>query len=450
MSDSVLLKEQFAISGASPDIERKAYYDAIIHTKEHDFKLDMLVSVVTKSDFINDQVTYIEIDAQFPLGDFIRFVYPERETLSITLINFVVGAKTTTEYHLLIKDVEEDIKSNILSTVPLDELNKSYTNFRAQCISKSFKNMRTKTIEGVYKDATVTDVMSTILLKEFGLFGGVMGYGDNGLSISPSDNPRVYKHVIIPNDKAVIDVPAYLQTHKAYGVYNAGISLFFMSGQCEKMFIFPTHKTDAKISKTRMDIYGYSSTVTSTLESTYTKDGDTIKVIVTKSNKLNDDDIKNRDKGTRISSIEANSVTSRPYQVSDGKLVLKEEWLKNRQNHKEMESGSAPVKTSGVTGNQYDLRSTVTKDDGIVLTLQWNYSNVSLLEPMMSVTYTQELGDKVVEYSGILQRVDSITDNNKRVENALLFIFVKPSTGFKSGNGVFDSLSNVAESLAKF
>jgi len=429
MADNILALERFNISGASPDTPRVAYYDAILHTSNHDFRIDMLMSVYEKNDFINNQSTYLEIEGQLPLGDFLKFIYPERESLSVTLINTTIGNKHKMEYHLILKDIDSDIKSKMLDTTPMSELNKSYTHFRAQCLSKTFKHMRTKTTEGVYKDSTLYDVLTTILLKEFSLFSGMMGYFNNGLILSPLDNDRKYEHIIIPNATNIIDIPAFLQNHKTYGLYNGGVSLFFMSSHFESLYIFPTHKHTTRIGERSLEIFGLTSTDISTIESTYTLNGDRLKILVRKEDRDNEDDIKLKDRGTKIISTEANAVVSRPYQISNGKLELNADWLINRQDHKKIDDGLTPVKKSDVTGNQYALRSEVLKDSGIVLKLHWNHSNVSLLTPMMSVRYVEEIDGKLKKFDGVLQRYDAITDNNGRVENAILFIFVNENNG---------------------
>jgi hypothetical protein len=449
MANNLLTEEQFNISGASPDLVRESSYEAILHTSSHDFKIELLVSVYVKNDFINDQVSYIEIDGQLAQGDFIKFVYPERETLTLTLIHRTVGELSTTEYVFLLKDVDSDISSNILDTTSLEELNRSFTAFRGQCVPKTFKSLRTKKADGVYKKATVTDVITTLLSDSVSLktpFGTF-----SHLQMSPADNTRVYDHVILKSTDNIflLDVPSYLQEHKTYGVYNGGISTFFNAIGEESLYVFPTHKADTEVSKGTLEIFGLSSTVISTIESSYAMDNDTVKILVKKSDKVNNDDTLNRDSGVSTTSTEANAIISRPYQTEKGKLKLNDEWLINRQAHKKLPDGEAPIEDHGVTGNHYAVRSSVLKQDGILIKLEWKYSNARLLKPMMTVFYTQEVGNTLVRYKGTLQRIDTVTGNNEKVENSLLFIFIKPISGFDGGNTTFKQINNIATSLSK-
>ncbi len=419
--------EIFSVSAAGPELKREAYYTCILHTKEEDFHITMVEHVDIKRDFNNSYSDYVTVSFLMPLGDFVKHVYNNRNELRITLDNRNVGSRTKERFKFTLGTLEEAIESGKYDTTTLEELNKKgYTKISGQCVNETILTMRTKTTFGVWKDATVSDTLSSIMmsdLKRFSAFGGLFSAG---MEIASVDNTRKYKHIVIPDGTKVLDVPTFLQ-HGTYGVYNGGIGVYLQAnGEDNTLYIFPLYRTNLlSFVKKKLFVIASNNATIGSIDSTYAYEGDMLKILVTSSKKTGDSDTKHIDKGLIVESIESDSILSRPVEVTEDKVVSKPVNVKRKLQHKESTDGATVRQSYPTNNNQYAIRSDVLQNDGSVVQVQWNFSNARLLNPGMPVIYLNE--DKeggIIKTEGILQQVDVMTDCNKKMEVAILHIFL--------------------------
>lgn len=421
--------EVFAINEAGAYIKHEHTYSTIIHTDEDDFFIPLTITVDVVRDYNINTGDVIIIDVSLPLGDFVKYIYPKRDNLEVTLVNTTVGSKTKERFKLILQNVDSDIKRDIYSKNTLKELNKNgMTRITGQCINKTLNELRTKTTHGVYKQKTVNDVINVVtmeFLKSFNLFGGILS---RNLKMVPPDNTRSYDHIIIPDGTPVLDVPSFLQ-HGDYGVYNGGIGNYLQtSGEEEIMYIYPLYRTsDTIISDEMLHVIASENASQVTMSNTYAKEGNNLKIIATINTSVQDDgetDVYN--KGVGFNAVDSDSVMNRPIEASKDGVTTDKKNIKRKQIHREPEDKNFKTPYIGIVNNFYAERSKVLRNDGSLIQIQWNFSNARLLKPGMQVKVFKDSGKDDIEISnGILQGVHIVTDNNKKMEVSMLNIFLE-------------------------
>jgi len=430
IQEQAITQEVISIAGAAPDLLREAQYEMILHAGGRDYFVKQLETVIIVRDYNNSYCDYIDISFNMPLGDFVKEIYPARDELEVTLTNYTIGAKTIERLELVIIDLDKEITKGSYGHTPQNDLNSDYTKLRAQCVNKTISKAREKITHGIYKDATVTDVISSILGEELNVFSSMYNIASGGLKMVPADNTRTYKHILVNKGTKLLDVPKMIQNGQ-YGVYNGDISLYLQTyGESETIYISPKYRQNLLgYFSNKLYIVGVTQSTIRGIDSTYTLSGDMVKILVQRNNALFDNDTKIRDKGTAVVSLESDAMMSRPVEIKSDKMIVKEDSVTNRQASKEVASGVGPVEYAGETNNLYKLRTDGLIRDGVVIQLDWKSSNARLLVPMMPIIYIVEHEGKIVRFEGVLQRVDVITVIKEKTENAKLTIFLKKMGG---------------------
>jgi len=422
----VITKEVISISGASPDIERLTRYDMKLSTDTDTFVISNLSTVELLRDYNNNYCDYIIVSFQMPLGDFIKQIYPKRDSLHVILNHQTLGSVVVEKLDFVLSEIDRTAMDGTLDSKSMNELNRTFINLTGQCLNKTIMELRDSTTHGLYKDVTVSDVINNVLSKELNIFGGIFGMGNGGITMVPPDNERKYDRISIVKGTRILDVPKYLQKG-VYGVYNGGITTYLQAfNGKESLYIAPLY---------RQNLYGYFTkslyivaaqreSVT-TLDSTYVVDGNVIKIIVARDQHISDDDANIKNEGTGFIATEANSLTSRPVQISKDKMKISEDFVTTKFAHKKVNGKIGPVASKGVSSNFYDGRTDGLIRDGILIQVNWKSSNTRLLSPMMPISYVIEVDGKIKKYEGVLHRVDSITDVPNETENSVLTIFVR-------------------------
>lgn len=418
-------KEVFNITASWVDIDNEASYKMMLHTGEYDLYIDQIVSVHITRDYNNAYCDYIEVDFAMPLGDFIYAVLPAKDKLQVTLTNYVVGGVNRERLNLVLKDVDPDVLAKKYHNSTHEELNRKMTQASGQCVNVTIESMRTKLTSGIYKDTTVEDVVRTVFFKELNIMSSLYGLTPGGLKMVPSNNKRKYEHITIPEGTTVLGVPTYLQKGD-YGIYNGHISTYLQTYDSKEiMYIAPLYRQNLfSYFDKKLYIVGVASIMMANVENTYAVSDDMIKILVPTNNAIAENDYKIRDHGTAIETTESDAILSRPAQITKDKMKVNSDYVIEKQAHKKISNGIGPVKNKGVKNNQYDARSDALIRDGIVAQLKWNNSNSRLLTPLMPVVYIYEADGKILKHEGILQRVDTITDNSARAEGSVLTVFL--------------------------
>lgn len=428
-----LFGEFYEIISAEPHKKREIRLSLTLKTPEHFFEIPRVIGIDMESDFVNSITDHISVTFQMLKGDFFKYIVPEKENLTAIITIATLGKTLKGRFKAHIDD-RFNIKSEQAKTIPGDILNQSLIEVGIECIEETILNMKNMTIDGVFPSikpedenpprVTVTDVIlgnlsvgTGPIIETFAAFGF-------GVKMVPADNTRAYEHIIVPTGTKLLGLPHYLQ--EKYGVYNGNINIYKRVFDTTTLYIYPPHRSNMlKFMEDTLQIIGVNEQRLKGIDSTYIKDGSTIKIMIVREAKINDSDKDVKNRGIRIKATEADTIVHRPLEITPDEVKVKASDIISKTQHRELKSGDTPVVNGGVTNNHYRLRSRVLQNDGTYLQIVWNHSNTRLLKPMMGVTYYEQDGNKVVNYEGLLHKIHTVYDNNKQVEHAVLFIFLK-------------------------
>lgn len=422
-------------------------HSIILHTVDKDIELDKVASVEFKEDYNGNYSDEIYVEVFCPMGDFVKLIYPHRNNLEISVIKKVGSIKEAERYKCVLMNINENYGSGRYKEASHSDLNTNeLKNLRCQCLDRAVEGIRLKTVEGVYRDHTLTELL-------VGLFHVEMNKVKiNGVNVDPIinimklDNERKYNHIIVPSGMKLVDLPVYLQ-EKDYGLYNGHIGLYikkyklgtyFKKEYSEKktnVFVYPLYNPEiTKNSKNKLIIYNIPNYKYSMVENTYLIDDTNIKIIASEdSRKSNTGDDSFMDKGVGFISLDAKSVMRRPFEISQDGVNNNKSVSNNETYMKERSDGSMYRGHNKPTDNLYNLRSNYLKEHGDLIQITWGFSDTKYLLPGMAVIYVY-LGDNnnVVRLNGVLQSHYTVYNQPSKKSTTILNIFVEKDKNEKA------------------
>lgn len=431
LKNKALTGEIYSVLAASPDTLRESRVEMVLHAGENDFRLQRVLHCDIKKNFNSAYTDHITVVFDMPLGDYIYHVLPYKDTLTATLDNYNIGVHTSIKYEAEITKMDEMILNGKYKSGIQEELNRHFTRVEVQLLSLTYKAARTKQVMGIYKEATVGDVITTLFAEVLNKHSNLLGFLPGDLNLIPPDNTRKYDHIVIPHGTGMLELPYFLQ-HGDYGVYNGDIGTYITaSSQREEVYIYPVYRTNLLSHfDQHLKIISVDTLTLAAMDSTYTYTDNEIKILVTANPKPYDNEDKLKNKGVSITTVETDAIPSRPIQISKDKMKADTTNTTRRYTHKKLNSQAYPIRYEARTNNNYQARSEVLKDDGVLLTVEWRFSNASLIKPMMPVIFLEEAEGTVKHREGLVQQVYTVIDNNTHTEvtNLVLFLINENNT----------------------
>ncbi len=438
MHDNRIDKEVLEISGAGAYMDMHAYYEGYLHTKSLDVWLQTIEYVDILRDYNGNVSDLTTTSFLMPLGDFVKKFYPERDNLQITIIGYTVGKKTTTKLKFIITGVDDDIKNGVYDKKTIHELNKEgMTKLTGECVSLTADKLRNVTAPGAYEKATVDDVLITTMSKALGgieVFDFSLGKETH---IADSNNKRIYDHIVIPDSINILDIPSYMQNAE-YGIFNGDVGTYIQNvDDNESIHVYPLYRPNLlPSSKLKLQVTVVPSATMASVDSTYAMDGNVLKILTNVFVKPDaDNEAKLKSSGSGVNMTDDETILKRPVEVSPDEVKVNSENTKRKYVHKKTADGEAKFEQHENKSNTYSARSSVLKNDGKFIQVQWNFSNARLLTPAMGIIYVIEESDGIKTYEGVLHGVHITCDNNSKMEVAILSIFLTRNTS----NGVTNS-----------
>ena len=442
LTNKSLDAEILSVASVGSDLNRDTYYKAVLHA-ETDMFITHITTVDINRDFNNGRTDKVTIIFMMPLGDFVYHVLPHKNNLIMTLENFNIGMHTKEDMRATIVTMDESISSGKLQNDTMENLNKHLTKVEMQLTSLTYLSMRGKMVEGVFKEATVEDVLISEIGSGINKFSSLFGLSSGGLDIVPPDNTRKYDHIIIPHHKNVslLDLPKYLQTSE-YGVYNGDIGFYLQAyNNIDKMHIYPLYRNNLlSFRQDKLYVISVASAVMAGIDNTYAMDGNLLKILVLAGEKPMDGEDKFHSMGTSVNAIESDSIATRQFEISKDGMKISADNMLRRQTHKALESKDYTVKNSEITNNMYKHRSEILKGDGVLVNVTWNTSNSRLITPMMPVIFIEEVGGKISKREGMVQAVYVLADNVQKRETTSLTLFLENGTTKDKNKQEFGSI----------
>lgn len=393
----------------------------ILHTKELDFYINYFISLEIYQDFINNISDQYLITFKIPLGDFVKFIYPYKDNLEMTIIT----DDTPRRHKLVLYSDVANIEMYLHRT--LEDLNKlELIEIEGQCLDRVIELLRTKTDVGIYRDVTPMDVIQhTVLnnIKDIKIDGEKV---DCKVTYTTPHNKRSYSHITIPNGTKVIDIPTYIQ-NTDYGVYNGDIGMYYQQIQKERiygkgdgveshLFVYPLTNTDSvKNDLRRLELYKLPHTLLHIIDNSFVIDDKVIKMVIdVASDSIDTGDKEYMNYGESFNVSEVNKVMNRPHTAIRGETP---EINFDKYNYniasKSRDDTISLSRTIKPTDNLYKERSMVLKSLGSMLKFTWRSADIDYLYPGMRVVYTYtDAFDNVITYNGVLQHVYNKIDHN--------------------------------------
>lgn len=441
IESSLLGPEINQIIGKKETNSNSIEHEVIIHTVDNEIIITRLISIEFKEDYNTNYSDEIYIELLCPMGDFVKLIYPYRNNLEISVIRKFNNTKELDRYKLVLLNINDNYGSGKYKEMSLEELNKNEAkNLRCQCIDRSVEAIRLKTVEGVFREHTIGEILTGLFHIE------LLNIKVNGSPIDPlinmikADNERIYNHVIVPSGTKLVDLPVFLQ-ERDYGIYNGHIGFYiknyktgtyFNKAQSDKkinVFIYPLYNPEVALRNNnhKLIIYNVPNFKYSMVENTYLIDNDNIKIIASEdSRKTNTGDDVYMDEGVGFVSLDAKTVMRRPFEITEQGVINSKSGANNEAYMKERSDGAMYRGYNKPTDNLYKLRSNYLKHNGDIIQVKWNFSNAKYLIPGMPVIYAY-LGDNnnVIRLNGVLQSHYTLYNQTSKMSTTILIIFVE-------------------------
>ena len=428
-----------------PDVTKIIYSDSkpvkfefkgMLHTEKYDIPIFRIKTIDVERDYINNLSDYIFIEFDLPLGDYATKLYPYRGNLEFTIkrirLQETAGGKEPntgifTERLKAVFNPQENRVVNASQTEQIDAASLNiaeWVTVKLQLLNRSIEPLRIKTVDGIYRDVTVKQIIHNLLAGESNkvLVDGKPSI--DGIDIVEPDNKESRKHINIPTGTKITSIPSYLQEISC-GVYNAGIGTYLQTYNKNKLwFVYPFYNlTRFSENVPKLIIYELPKERFKNSDRTYFQDGKILNIVATNETKYSDSaetDYMNNGSGVRMS--DANTFMKKPIVITDKGPKGVRAHLNFEVVNEERKDGLnyAPISASRITSNPYSEYSKVLSRNIARLDITWENADPLLLYPGMPCKYVFLSKNKPVELKGILYYVHAFTalqgqgiDNNQ-------------------------------------
>lgn len=411
-----------------------------------DFKLTLLsetneidiVNIVTyrtNSNFNNNISDIIYIEFLYPMGDFLKRVYPNRDKLDIR-INIKYGDKNITKVFkaLIMNKLPEEYDSKLSNAdhKTLDE--ETLERISLQCVDPLTLTLKNINTSGIYHDVTVKKILNGIIgesIENLTVLGKKIEYK---LNIFDLNNKKKYSNFIIKPFTKVIKLPYILQ-NTDYGLYDYGIGIYFTNINTIRNTIMydinvyplydPTrYKRDSKYPKLMLISPAVKNLDKNHYNAFY--DNGVYKLIVSNLSFRDDNDKKRYEHGTGvIESFSDSYLNTNLSTVTDDKILFDSKDTFAIENLDTATYGHAKYIETDFDDNVHKYRSDINLTKGRTAIIKLKDINSDFIFPGMSLEYMFIKNNEVITLHGVVQGVDS-TNNIASKENVtVILIFIE-------------------------
>lgn len=393
--------------------KRKTYYPMFV------------TGVTLERDYFSGFTDNLILTVIMPLGKYAHRVYPSRRELEVTLIKEpqVEGSleedadnPVVTERFLatLIRGGPAPAELQGLESKDEEQLDyRELVEVQFQLRNHLIDQLRLMTVGGAYRKIKMFDLIRAILTKEPKKAQVDAERKLLGVNMVPPSNEQEREQVLFNHMTPLADVPGYLQ--KEVGVYNSSLGHFI---QGRHWFVYPLHDCEEYTKRQ------YTGTIVivpqhklSNSERTFMKKANSVTILVTGQTGFQDDDgiqYLNQGNGTRYT--DAAQMVEQMGRSSNNKLLTERKKINSEyvsEDYKQMphleKLYHAPLAKQRVTANPFPILSALNARRGAYFKCVWENHDSNLLIPGMPFRVLTLEGDDVIEYRGILHRVDNVS-----------------------------------------
>ena len=424
---------------------KRTYWMAEFHTPVESVQVFKVVSIDIKRDYENDFSDEIILRIVFFPGKYNYRIFPYLDNLELSLYRFddlgpisnipdLRKASFNKRYKAtIIKPPSSVIENN--NSFQLDErsmdLNDIIT-LDVQLIDKSINEIRLMSIGGVYRNTNTHEVIKNCLTQFSSQVSSSSEDKPKGVDIVPYPQIQTRQHILVRHGTRLVDLPNELQKN-AGGVYPAGLGYFY---QDNIWYVYPAYDTGRFNTTIKtMTIINVPSKKLPASEKTYIVDGQHTTVIATgNTNVLNMSEslVLNLGNGSRFT--DAGKIMNDVVDVSGNRALVSRGSNNNEISNisRDDKINIAYVSDSRITSNVLNEYSKLALRDGVLISVQWENSNLDLIYPGLPVLFKFLHKDKIKEIEGVVLKTSHYIElgpdgmlSNRHATTTNLGIFVK-------------------------
>lgn len=420
------------------------YWEAKIHMLSTDETED-IVKVVSINNDRNYEVKFADelmIETIIPLGQYAKVVYPDRDTLEMTLTRiplYETGSTVRANANLdserykavIVLDGLPPVSGTGLSQMNREALdNQDLLTARFQLLSKAAEKLRVLDVGGIFRKVKPVEVVRSILAAESAKQKVDGNNSIEGVDIVEENNTQKREHIVIPQGTHLLRIPTFVQ-ERCGGIYSTGIGSYL---QNKVWYVYPLYDT------TKLDKAQKTVTLIKVpkerymgIERTYRFEGDSLFVLGTSNTSFKDDahtEIMNEGNGVRLA--DASQFMFNSVDVKNNKAVMKRGKLNSEFVTQQSADGVNVVRnsTEAISANPFIEYSKLASRNGGIFSFIWDNANPSLLFPGMKVRILFIDGEELKELHGVLLGVQILTQlaerglfSNKHITTCNLSVF---------------------------
>lgn len=393
-------------------------FSMVIHTKDHDFKVQKVLNLDVSADYVNNVSDIITVEFIMMLGDYKTKLYPEINNLEATLYKqYMSGVQTDKTKPTLSKqrfklvflpESNVQMKSTLLdnaSGTTVDNL--GFINISCQLVNRNIEPIKLKTYSGVIKGYESQDILKSVLSSELKKISVDGKPAIDRVDIVTPDNKQASKHAILPTGTSILNIPTYLQ-ERMNGLYNSGVGTYISNYKNNNVFfVYPTHDVNIKNDQNiTISLYVVPENKLGVNDVSYNLDGKALSIIGhTLGSFKATSDANLLDGGVGFDMLHSKPIMNKPVEVDIDGPVGSPEKLNYRVATEERADNFnyAPRVNGRSSNNPFVKYSDINKRSSNVVRFLWNYANDSLLYPGAPLTLHTVSDGKTKKYKGILQ-----------------------------------------------
>ena len=417
-------------------------YSITIHTPNIDIPIKDLASIEYINDFKENVTDYILVNFIVEAGIYIKDILPYSDNLYISISYYWYNKPVTTKYKLVIMGDQQGVTGSIYNSLSRNELNKlPRVSLECQAVSRLVSKLRNVTVDGVYSNVTVSDLIRSVILTEISHLEIDNTVPEVNLNMVPANNLKEYVHISIPEGVHVLDLPSYIQNVKC-GVYNADIGTYICKYRLTKeedlketVFIYPLYNDKQYDSPGRkLLIVSSNDARYDNSEYTYLLDGDVVKI-------LGGVDVRSYEKGDNTANSEGSAfIISNPIDLITGTTLVDDDEVSNDSKVMMKGFSAADKADSNIRANYVGMGVNIHRAYSDIsfrllspYQIVWKHCDIELLFPGMPVKFMYQDSLKgIVSITGVLQSYYAKYNNETKTISALLNVMLNsPLTATK-------------------
>jgi len=397
-----------------------------------------LVTYRINSNFNTNISDIIFLEFMYPMGDFLKRIYPNRDRLDIKInVKYDKRQVSRTFKALIMNELPEEHDSKLANAdkTILDE--QTLERISLQCVDPLTLALKDVTTSGLYHKVTVTKVLKGVIgshIENVIVLGKKIDYK---LNIFELDNKKVYNNLYIRPNTKVIKLPYDFQ-NSDYGLYDYGIGIYFTNINTVRntilydINIFPLYditryKRDTKQPKLMLISPAMRNLDKNNYNAYY--DNGVYKLIVSNIT-FRDDNNKARYKnGTGLietfSDIHINDSLKH---VTDKKILFNSIGTFSKKNIDTDTYGHAKYIETDFDSNVFKYKSNINLTRGRTAIIKLKDINSDFIFPGMGLEYMFIKENKVVTLNGIVQGVDTTYNVGSKENITVILIFIQRET----------------------